>query len=162
VQNGSTTVVENGVSLTRDTLAMKADRSRVRKPKKQPGTHPDRAKLALIGRDQLDGRTSAVKVFDALVAAIEADLGGHDALSAIEIELIEAFAGASVLVRNFNASIVLDRAIDIGDFGYIIGAMTRVSARLGEQRRLRVVNGAARQHHASPMRADLADAEHQP
>jgi len=33
---------------------------------------------------QLDGRTSAAKAFDRLVADIESDLGGSDRLSAIE------------------------------------------------------------------------------
>src|SRR5262249_132028 len=38
----------------------------------------------LLTRRELDGRTSAAKAFDRLVADIESDLGGSDRLSAIE------------------------------------------------------------------------------
>jgi len=46
---------------------------------------------------QFDGRTSAAKAFDRLVADIESDLGGSDRLSAVERALVEGFAGALTL-----------------------------------------------------------------
>jgi hypothetical protein len=146
--------------VTRDTMAMKADRSRVRRPKPKPGTHAAKAKLALITRDQLDGRTAPARMFDSLVTAIVADLGGSDAISTIERSLVEAFAGASVLVMNFNASIASDRPIDISDFGYVISTMARVSARLGEARRARSINGRPHQRqNGSTLRSDLVAGE---
>ena len=45
---------------------------------------------------ELDGRISAAKAFDRLVADIESDLGGSDRLSAIERALVKGFAGAAV------------------------------------------------------------------
>jgi hypothetical protein len=45
---------------------------------------------------ELDGRISAAKAFDRLVADIESDLGCSDRLSAIERALVKGFAGAAV------------------------------------------------------------------
>ena len=47
---------------------------------KKPYKRGRRVKPYLLTRDQLDGRTGAAKAFDALVIAIENDLGGPDAL----------------------------------------------------------------------------------
>ena len=53
---------------------------------------------------QFDGRTSAAKAFDRLVADIESDLGGSDRLSAVERALVEGFAGAAVTLQHLNRS----------------------------------------------------------
>lgn len=52
--------------------------------------------MQLLTCRELDGRTSAAKAFDRLVADIESDLGGSDRLSAIERALVKGFAGAAV------------------------------------------------------------------
>src|SRR5262245_8967133 len=54
-----------------------------------------------------DGRTSAAKAFDRLVADIESDLGGSDRLSAIERALVEGFAGAAVTLQHLNTQLAL-------------------------------------------------------
>jgi hypothetical protein len=109
----------------------------------------------LLTRDMLDGRTNAAKAFDALVAAIESDLGGHDQLSAIELSLIEGFAGAYITLQNINCQIALGKAINISDQALSISAMVRVASRLGEQRRARDIT-EQRHSDPSPLREGLA------
>lgn len=113
-----------------------------------------RGKLRLLSRDNLDGRTIAARVFDRLVDEITADLGGADQLSAIEKALIQGFAGAAVAVQDVNARMALGQVIEVSDLAQSISAMVRVASRLGEQRRMRDVNGASRPQQ-SPLRADL-------
>ncbi len=90
-------------------------------------------------RSSLDGRTNAAKVFDRLVADIEADLAGRDQLSAIERQLVEAFAGAAVTLHHLNAQLALGQPIDVSQHAQCVGAMVRVAARLGLSRRARNV-----------------------
>ena len=56
---------------------------------------------------ELDGRTSAAKAFDRLVADIESDLSGSDRLSAIEGALVKGFAGAAVTLHHLNTQLAL-------------------------------------------------------
>src|SRR5262249_42857496 len=56
---------------------------------------------------ELDGRTSAGKAFDRLVAHIESDLGGSDRLSAIERPWSRGFAGAAATLQHLNTQLVL-------------------------------------------------------
>jgi len=121
-------------------------------------THPDTARLPsacspeslakrrrqhkatrpqLLTRAQLDGRTSAAKAFDKLVSDIEADLGGRDQLSTIQLALIEAFAGAAVTLQHLNTRLALGEEIDLGQYAQTVSAMVRVASRLGLQRRAR-------------------------
>lgn len=96
-------------------------------------------KPQLLTRDALDGRTNAAKVFDRLVADIEADLGGHDRLSTIELALIEGFAGAALTLHNLNTRLALGEKIDLAEHATAVSAMVRVASRLGLQRRPRDV-----------------------
>jgi hypothetical protein len=98
-----------------------------------------RIKPQLLTRAELDGRTNAAKFFDRLVAAIQTDLGGRDCLSAIELALVEAFAGACVTLDNLNTRLLLGEAIDLSQHSLTVSAMVRVAARLGVSRRMRDV-----------------------
>ena len=91
----------------------------------------------LLTRAQLDGRTSAAKAFDKLVADIKADLGGRDQLSTIELVLIEAFAGAAVTLQHLNTRLALGQEIDLAQYAQTVSAMVRVASRLGLRRRAR-------------------------
>jgi hypothetical protein len=97
-------------------------------------------KLRLINRELLDGRTAPYKEFQRLSSAIVADLGGESNLSAIELALVEAFCGASIVVNHINTELMLGNAIDFTDHSTAVGAMVRVASRLGLQRRSRPVN----------------------
>lgn len=90
-------------------------------------------------RSRLDGRTNAAKEFDRLVVDVQADLGGRDQLSAIEVALVEAFAGATVTLNNLNTKLLLGEPIDLSKHAQAVSAMVRVASRLGISRRMRNV-----------------------
>jgi hypothetical protein len=98
-----------------------------------------RTRPQLLSRAELDGRTNAAREFDRLVASIEADLGGHDRLSAIEVALVEAFAGAAVTLNHLNTQLALGQPIDLGQHAQCVSAMVRVASRLGIARRAKDV-----------------------
>jgi hypothetical protein len=109
------------------------------KPVKRRRLDKKRIRPQLLTRAELDGRTNAAKAFDRLVASIEADLGGHDRISAIEVALVEAFAGAAVTLQHLNTQLALGLPIDLSQHAQAVGAMVRVASRLGLQRRARDV-----------------------
>jgi hypothetical protein len=93
-------------------------------------------KPQLLMRSRLDGRTNAAKYFDQLVSDIESDLN-RDQLSAIERQLVEAFAGAAVTLQHLNTQLALGQQIDVSQHAQCVGAMVRVATRLGLSRRSR-------------------------
>jgi hypothetical protein len=97
-------------------------------------------KPQLLTRGTLDKRSSAFKLFNRLAADIEADLGGRDQLSTIELTLIEAYVGATVTLQHLNTQLALGQPIDLGQHAQAVSAMVRVASRLGLQRRARSVN----------------------
>lgn len=97
----------------------------------------------MLTRAQLDGRTNAAKLFDKLVADIESDLGGKDQMTAIELALAEAFAGAAVTLANLNTRILIGEQVEISAHAQTISAMVRVASRLGISRRAKDVTPLA-------------------
>jgi hypothetical protein len=63
------------------------------------------SKYQLLHRSQLDQRLGAVQTFDAYAKAVHTDLGGRDRLSAVELSLVEAYTGASLVLANLNSKI---------------------------------------------------------
>jgi hypothetical protein len=109
-------------------------------PEKASGCRPHRAtQPQLLTREALDGRTNAAKTFDRIVTGIRADLGGDDALTTVELALIDAFAGATIQMHDLNARLLLGQQIDLADHAAAISAMVRVAARIGIARRARNV-----------------------
>jgi hypothetical protein len=98
-----------------------------------------RTRPQLLSRQELDRRLNTVKQFDQCVAAIKADLGGGDRLSAIETRLVEAFAGSAITLDNLNARVLLGEPISLAEFAQTVSAMVRVASRLGCSKRLRDV-----------------------
>jgi|SRR6516162_2775661 len=84
---------------------------------------------------QLDGRTRARRTYNALVAGITADLGGPDELSTVEKALIQDFAGVSIHKADLNARLLQGDPIDLQEHVATIGAMVRLTSRLGVRRR---------------------------
>jgi hypothetical protein len=97
-------------------------------------------KPQLLTRSQLDGRTNAAKYFDQLASSIETDLGGRDALSTIELALVEAFCGAAVTLNHLNANLALGQKIDFSEHAQAVSAMVKVASRLGLARRSKVIS----------------------
>jgi hypothetical protein len=97
-------------------------------------------KPPLLTRALLDQRTNVAKAFNRLIRDIHSDLGGRDRLSAIELALVEAFAGASVTLDALNAKLLLGEDIDLGQYMQASSTMVRIGSRLGLQRRQRDVS----------------------
>ena len=123
-----------------DTTRLNGDTLPVRKTRRR------HRKQLLLTRESLDGRSTAAKLFDRLIGDIESDLGGHDQLSAIELALVEAFAGAAVLASDLNTRLALGQQIDVGSHSTCISAMVRVASRLGIHRRTRDVTPSLSQY----------------
>jgi hypothetical protein len=100
-----------------------------------------KGKLRLLTRGSLDGRTQAARLFDHLVASIEADLGGRNELTAIEQTLVRAYASAAITIENLNARLLSGEEIDFAHHSQCVSAMVRVASRLGLQRRAKPVLG---------------------
>ena len=78
------------------------------KKKKWPHRASHKAnKPQLLTRDRLDGRRNAVATFDKHAREIQRDLGGADQLSAIQLDLIEAFVGEALVMQTMNAKVML-------------------------------------------------------
>ena len=98
-----------------------------------------RTKPQLLTRAEIDHRSNAAKLFDNMVSAIAADLGGRDQLTAMELALVEAFAGESVTLNNLNTRLLLGEKINLSEQALAVSAMVRVASRLGLQRRAKDV-----------------------
>ena len=97
-------------------------------------TKPSRRRhraLKLIQRNQLDGRTSAARKFDAVAHAIAEDLGGEAHLSAIQKHLVEAFAGVAVHLSDLHAHMLLGEPINICEHATAVSTMVRIGQRIG-------------------------------
>jgi hypothetical protein len=106
------------------------------KKKKWPHRASHKAnKPQLITRDRLDGRRNAVATFDKHAREIQTDLGGPDQLSAIQLALVEAFVGESLVMQTMNAKIMLGEEVDLGLHALVAGALCRLASRLGVSRR---------------------------
>jgi hypothetical protein len=109
------------------------------------------AKIPIISRVQVDGRTYAAKVFDKIAGDVTADLGGRDQLSAVEAMLVEAFAGVWVMIDDFNTRALLGEKVDPYAYCQISSTLVRVASRLGLHRRARDVG---------PSLGDILRADH--
>jgi hypothetical protein len=81
----------------------------------------------------------ALRACNRLVSEIEADLGGRDQLSAIELTLIEGYAGAAVALQDMNARRALGQPIDLAEHSQVASTMVRIASRLGLRKRMRDV-----------------------
>jgi hypothetical protein len=106
------------------------------------GSRTRRGKGRLLNRESLDGRSAIAKAYDALAEQIRADLGGAGRLSAIELSMVEAFAGASIALDSLNTRILTGAEITPAMAAMHASAastMVRIASRLGIERRARIV-----------------------
>ena len=107
----------------------------VEKPKprrKRPRWTP---KPRPLDRSQLDGRTTAAKLFDKMIADILAELGGSDQIGTIEMGYIEGYVGMRLGVSGFNARLVSGEEINWAEFCGTLSTMIRAAERLHPWRR---------------------------
>jgi hypothetical protein len=109
------------------------DENRARSRPSRGGGNSHR-KLRLLNRNELDGRTTAAKTFDAIARAISRDLGGEDQLSTVQKHLVEAFAGIALHVGDCNARLLLGELVDITEHSQAASTMVRLAQRIGLQR----------------------------
>jgi hypothetical protein len=126
------------MELQLDAPAVKPQR-RADSPKKVR-VNARRTRIQPLTRAALDGRTNAAKLYDRIVADVEADLSGPENLSTIERALVEAFAGATVTMHNLNTRLLLGEKIDLAQHAQAVSAMVRVASRLGLRRRARDIS----------------------
>ena len=88
-----------------------------------------------LDRSQLDGRTTAAKLFDKMVADILAELGGSDQIGTIEMGYIEGYVGMRLGVSGFNARLVSGEQINWAEFCGTLSTMIRAAERLRPWRR---------------------------
>jgi hypothetical protein len=103
-----------------------------------------RGRVRLLTREHLDGRTTSARMFSQLAAQIETDLGGRDDLSAIELQLIEAFCGASILLNHLNTKLIQGEPVEPLAHAQAASTLVRVANKLGLQRRARDVSPSLR------------------
>jgi hypothetical protein len=96
----------------------------------------------LVDRESLDGRLAITKAYDRLVAEIHVNLGGAAQLTAMELELVEAFAAASIVAKSINMQILTGAQIEpalVSMLAQSINAMSKTGSRLGTARRTKSV-----------------------
>ena len=107
-------------------------------PENGTDTAPSRLTyLPLVGA--VDGRTKPALAFKNAVADFVEDLGGEQAISRAELELVRRCAGLAVLAAQHEAAIVAGGALDIEAYIAIVNAQGRALSRLGLRRRQRDV-----------------------
>jgi hypothetical protein len=153
--NGTGAAVGQKAQNPRSSLRVDA---RTDTPKKARSKTRKRARRQMLTRAELDGRTVAGKLFNQIVRDIESDLGGHAQLSAVEIQLIEAFAGAAVRLNDLNARALLgQQPLDLSEYSNAVGAMVRVAARIGVRRRAKDVTPSLSEYLAAAEAAKADD-----
>lgn len=94
-----------------------------------PLTPRRKSKLKVPTRHALDGRTSAAKNFDLIVARVTRELGGN--LSTRQEHLVEAFAACCINLDALNVRLLVGENIDQLVFNNAITTMMQLDQRIG-------------------------------
>jgi len=105
----------------------------------KPTTKGKRCTLDIPGLGLVDGRTSVARHYGQAVDDLAADLGGADAVTAAERELVRRAAGLSVLATRAAAALLNGEAIDVSELVSVANAQRRLLVTLGLERRQRDV-----------------------
>jgi hypothetical protein len=84
----------------------------------------------------VDGRSPVYRRYRQLVAALAADQGGTDTLSAARAQLIRRFAAASVLAEQMETRLASGAPIDISEHALLCSSLVRLGQRIGIDRRV--------------------------
>lgn len=103
------------------------------------GTKGQHCTAFIPGIGQVDGRTRPAKAYEATVEALVSDLGGPDAISRAELEIVRRAAGLGVLAMQIESRIVAGEDVAATEHATVCNAQARLLARLGLQRRPRDV-----------------------
>lgn len=92
-------------------------------------------KLKLRSLDDLDGRTTAARSAFALRSAIANDLGGTDALSSMQLAIVNNAAVLGAMLENLAAGYLAGEKTDLGSYATLSNAQRRLLSDLGLERR---------------------------
>jgi hypothetical protein len=101
-----------------------------RLPKKRDG-----AKHRLLALQDFDKRTLAYRETKALMAAIQGDLGGAEALSAAEKQIIQHAAITGAMLADMEVRYLAGKRIDTSEYGFLVGVQHRLFSLIGLRRR---------------------------
>jgi hypothetical protein len=88
-------------------------------------------KARLLARSDLDGRSRAIRRYDAIVASVAADVGGEP--SAVARELISTFAITAVHLDNLGSRSLLGQHVDITELSSLASLDAYLQRRYGNQ-----------------------------
>lgn len=120
-------------------------------PRRGSRTRQGRARLLTI--DALDSRTAACTAARQLIATLSADLGGEDALSAGERQLVMRAALTGAIAADAETRWLAGQQIELGDYLQAVNVQRRVLATLGLQRRARDVSTPSVEQYVAHLRA---------
>lgn len=87
----------------------------------------------------IDGRSVVARRYRDLYEALCRDQGGEDRLSEVRLQLIRRFAAASVLAEQMEARVASGASVDISEYCQLASAATRLSNRIGIERKAKVI-----------------------
>jgi len=103
-------------------------------------------KLQLRSLSDLDGRTSAAREAFGLRDALANDLGGREALSAMQQAIVNNAALLGAMLQNLGARYLAGEKADPSEFALLANAQRRLLADLGLERRARNVTPSLRSY----------------
>ncbi len=101
----------------------------------------------------LDGRSRAAARCRELVREFEADLGGHDRLSAAQRQLVENAAVLATMLEDFTVRHMLGEPVELESYLAAINVQRRLLVSLGLERRARDVTPTLREYLAEKAEA---------
>ncbi len=97
--------------------------------------HLSSRKTRLLSFHGLDKRTPAYLETKKLITAIEADLGGADALSAAERQIVQHAAVTGAMITDMEVRYLAGQSIDTSEYGFLVGVQHRLFSLIGLRRR---------------------------
>jgi hypothetical protein len=102
-----------------------------------------KARTRLLSLDDLDGRTTAAKSAAALVAGLESDLGGTEAIAIGQRELVKRAALLGAICEDAEVRWLRKEQVDLNIYLSAINTMRRVLTTLGLERHARDVGSSS-------------------
>jgi hypothetical protein len=117
-----------------------------------------KVRVRLLTLDELDGRTSAARLVRELIASIENDLGGADALTEGQRQLVQRAAVLGAMIEDSETRWIGGAEFDAAAYLAQINAQRRVLATIGLERRARNVTPSIGEYLRSSATAVAPDA----
>src|SRR5258708_2832944 len=112
-----------------------------RRKRSRKGKYATQTRLMSLA--QLDGRTAAAQRARDLIADLEADLGGAEALSHGERQLVQHAGILGAMIENDAVALLQGGAVDVPNYLSSINAQRRILTTLGLSRRAKDVTSYA-------------------